>query len=152
MVNPRQIPNVCLQTESRPSGMAPRTLSVGWVGCSPPRRPRAQSLGDLMGGLKRQSRGGEHPTIRHTAHNTGSKLQLRTRWWRSRWTWSTSLHGYIRSTPSDTEVHVGHQLRTHMGTKLQLDHLCAWPIKSEELEKTFLVNSVLFLCLLNDTR
>ena len=27
-----------------------------------------------------------------------------------------SLHGYIRSTPSDTEVHVEHQLRVDRST------------------------------------
>ena len=27
-----------------------------------------------------------------------------------------SLHGYIRNTPSDTEVHAGHQLRVDRGT------------------------------------
>ena len=36
----------------------------------------------------------------------------RTRWWRSGWMWMEyiSLHGYIRNTPSDTEVHAEHQL------------------------------------------
>ena len=28
----------------------------------------------------------------------------------------TSLHGYIRNTPSDTEVHAEHQLRADRGT------------------------------------
>ena len=27
-----------------------------------------------------------------------------------------SLHGYIRNTPSDTEVHAEHQLRAHRST------------------------------------
>ena len=44
-------------------------------------------------------------------NTTVQKHQFGTRWWRSRWTWSTSLHGYIRNTPSDTGVHAEHQLR-----------------------------------------
>ena len=28
----------------------------------------------------------------------------------------TSLHGHIRNTPSDTEVHAGHQLRANRST------------------------------------
>ena len=31
-----------------------------------------------------------------------------------------SLHGYIRNTPSDTEVHAEHQLRMDRGT---------WPVE-----------------------
>ena len=42
-------------------------------------------------GAEKAEQSGEQPTIRHTAQNTGSKLQRGTRWWRSRWTWSTSL-------------------------------------------------------------
>ena len=38
------------------------------------------------------------------------------RWWSSMWTWSTSLHGYIRITPSDTEVHAEHRLRVDRRT------------------------------------
>ena len=41
---------------------------------------------------------------------------LRERWRRSRWAWSTSLYGYIRNTPSDTEVHAEHQLRAYRST------------------------------------
>ena len=36
-----------------------------------------------------------------------------------------SLHGYIRNTPSDTQVRAEHQLRADRGAELQLDHLCA---------------------------
>ena len=43
-------------------------------------------------------------------------LRERTRWWRIGWTECLSLHGYIRSTPSDTEVHAEHQLRPDRGT------------------------------------
>ena len=40
----------------------------------------------------------------------------RKRWWRSKWTWSTSLSGYIRNTPSDTEVQAEQQLRADRST------------------------------------
>ena len=39
-------------------------------------------------------------------HKTSSQRQ--TRWQMSWWTWSKSLHGYIRNTPSDTEMHAEH--------------------------------------------
>ena len=44
----------------------------------------------------------------------------RKRWWRSKWTWSTSLSTDIRNAPSDTEVHAEHQLRVHRST---------WPVQ-----------------------
>ena len=51
-------------------------------------------------------------------HKTSSQRQ--TRWQMSWWTWSKSLHGYIRNTPSDTKVHAEHQLRVDRRT---------WPLE-----------------------
>ena len=66
----------------------------------------------LTGWISLQSKG----LSRVFSNTTVQKHQFGTRWWRSRRTWSTSLHGYIRNTPSDTEVHAEHQLRADRST------------------------------------
>ena len=57
-----------------------------------------QELPDVLAGLRR-GRGG------------GGK-----RWWWRSWVEYISLHGYIRNTPSDTEVHAERQLRVNRRT------------------------------------
>ena len=49
-------------------------------------------------------------------HFDFKRLSERTRWRRSRWTWNTSLHGYIRNTSLDIEVHAVHLLRADSST------------------------------------
>ena len=85
----RSLTSACRQ-RAAPLGRLPDPWVWGGWAAHHPGGPELRAW-ETWWGAEKAELGRGHPTIRPTTQNTGSKLQLRTRWWRSRWTWSTSL-------------------------------------------------------------